>query len=171
MNNSIAERTPLVIATEINTIKQQTSKVLLANAIEIGRKLKEAKDLVPHGEWGHWLKESVNYSQRTAERLMKLCQEYGTEQLALPDSGSNPKSTLVSILTYPQALILLGIPEEEREEFIEKHDVESMTKSELQQAVKDRDQAIQEKKDLQKDLDVKSSEITQLSAQAKSLEG
>ncbi|SHI29007.1 DUF3102 domain-containing protein, partial [Desulfosporosinus lacus] len=87
-----------------------------------------------------------------------------------PDSGSNPKSTLVSILTYTQALILLGIPEEEREEFIEKHDVESMTKSELQQAVKDRDQVIQEKKDLQKDLDVKSSEITQLSAQAKSLE-
>ncbi|WP_143187693.1 DUF3102 domain-containing protein, partial [Desulfosporosinus lacus] len=29
MNNSIAERTPLVIAAEINTIKQQTSKVLL----------------------------------------------------------------------------------------------------------------------------------------------
>jgi len=101
---------------------------------------------------------------------MKLFQEYGPEQLASPDRDSNPKSTPVSILTYTQALILLGIPEEEREEFIEKHDVESMTKSELQQAVKERDQAIQEKNDLQKDLDVKSSEITQLTTQAKSLE-
>ena len=53
-------------------------------------------------------------------------------------------------LTNTQALILLRIPEEERDEFIAEHDVESMTKLELQQAVKDRDQAIQEKKDLQK---------------------
>ena len=30
-------------------------------------------------------------------------------------------------LTYTQALILLGIPEEERDEFIAEHDVESMT--------------------------------------------
>jgi len=37
-----------------------------------------------------------------------------------------------------------------------------MTKLELQQAVKDRVQAILEKKDLLKDLDLKSSEIAQL---------
>ncbi|EGW37931.1 hypothetical protein DOT_4197 [Desulfosporosinus sp. OT] len=34
-------------------------------------------------------------------------------------------------LTYTQALILLGIPEEERDEFIVEHDVESMTKLEF----------------------------------------
>lgn len=170
MNNVIPERTPPVIAAEINTIKQQTSRVLLANAIEIGRRLKEAKELLPHGEWGEWLKESVSYSQRTAERLMKLFQEYGAKQLASPDSDSNPKSTLVSILTYTQALILLGIPEEERDKFIESHDLENMTKSELQQAVKDRDQAIEDKNALQKDLDAKSSEIIQLTDQAKHLE-
>ncbi|WP_242947563.1 DUF3102 domain-containing protein [Desulfosporosinus lacus] len=65
-------------------------------------------------------------------------------------------------MTYTQAPILLGIPEEERDEFIAEDDVESMTKLELQQAVKDREQAIQEKKDLLKDLDLKSSEIAQL---------
>ncbi|HWQ41354.1 MAG TPA: DUF3102 domain-containing protein [Desulfosporosinus sp.] len=90
--------------------------------------------------------------------------------MASPDSDGNPNSSLVTNLTYTQALILLGIPEEDRDEFIAEHDIESMTKLELQQAVKDRDQAIQEKKDLQKDLDLKSSEITQLSTQAKSLE-
>jgi len=57
--------------------------------------------------------------------------------LASPDSDGNPNSSLVTNLTYTQALILLGIPEEERDEFIAEHDVESMTKLELQQAVKD----------------------------------
>jgi len=45
-----------------------------------------------------------------------------------------------------------------------------MTKLELQQAVKDRGQAIQEKKHLQNDLNLKSSELTQLTTQTKSLE-
>jgi len=168
--NPSTERTPLVIAAEINTIKQQTSRVLLANAIDIGRRLKEAKNLLSHGDWGEWLKESVSYSQRTAQRLIQLFQEYGTKELASRDSNDNSNASPVTHLTYTQAIILLGIPEEEREEFMEKHDVESMTKSELQQAVKDRDQAIQAKKDLQKDLDAKSSKISQLTAQTKNLE-
>ena len=46
MNDLITDRTPLVIAAEINTIRHQTGKILLAGAIEIGRRLKEAKDLL-----------------------------------------------------------------------------------------------------------------------------
>jgi len=46
---------------------------------------------------------------------MQLCEEYGTKLLASPDSDGNPNSSLVTNLTYTQALILLGIPEEERE--------------------------------------------------------
>ncbi|WP_042333882.1 DUF3102 domain-containing protein [Desulfosporosinus meridiei] len=78
-------------------------------------------------------------------------EEYGTKLLVSSDSDGHSDSSLVTNLTYTQALILLGIPEEEREEFISEHDVESMTNLELQQAVKDRDQAIQKKKDLQND--------------------
>jgi len=70
----------------------------------------------------------------------------------------------VTNLTYTQ-LILLGILEEEREEFIAEHDVERMTRVELQQAVWDRDQAIQEKKDLQNNLDLKSRGNNQLTTQ------
>jgi len=170
MSGLITDRTPPVIAAEINTIRHQAGKILLTSAIEIGRRLKEAKDLLPHGEWGKWLKKSVSYSQRTADKLMQLWEEYGTKLLASPDSDGNPNSPPVANLTYSQALILLGIPEEEREEFIAEHDVESMTRVELQQAVKDRDQAIQEKKDLQKDLNLKSSELAQLTTQTRSLE-
>ncbi|ODA40902.1 Protein export cytoplasm protein SecA ATPase RNA helicase [Desulfosporosinus sp. BG] len=70
--------------------------------------VKKAKDLLPHGQWGKWLRESVSYSQRTADRLMQL---FG-----------NPNSSLVTNLTYTQALILHGIPEEERDEFSVEHD-------------------------------------------------
>jgi len=48
---------------------------MLTNAIEVGKRLKEAKALLPHGEWGKWLVESVSYSQRTANRLMQLFEE------------------------------------------------------------------------------------------------
>ena len=40
-----SDRTPQGIAVEINRIKQQTCKIMLSNAIEIGKRLKEAKAL------------------------------------------------------------------------------------------------------------------------------
>ena len=49
----------------------------------------------------------------------------------LPDS--NPDSNL----SFSQAVILLGIPAEEREEFIACHEVENMSKRELQAAVQE----------------------------------
>jgi hypothetical protein len=100
MKNLITDRTPLVIAAEINTIRHQTGKILLASAIEIGRRLKEAKDLLPYGEWGKWLKESVSYSQRTADKLMQVCEEFGTKLFALPDKDSLSNSSPVTNLAY-----------------------------------------------------------------------
>jgi len=177
MNALITERTPLVIAAEINMIKRQTEKILLTNVIEIGRRLKEAKELVKHGEWGKWLKESVSYSQSTADRLMQLFEEYGPKLLASFDEDGSSNSATLRNLTYSQALILLGVPEEKREQFIAENDVENMSARELRQAVKDRDQALkekdqalQEKEDLQKDLNLKDSKISQLTDHAKNLE-
>ncbi|AFM01081.1 Protein of unknown function (DUF3102) [Desulfitobacterium dehalogenans ATCC 51507] len=90
MNDLATERTPLVIAAEINMITHQTKKILLASAVEIGRRLKEAKSLVKHGEWGKWLEESVSYSQQTAGRLMKLYEEYGS---SFPDGSDSSNSS------------------------------------------------------------------------------
>jgi len=77
MSDMITERTPFVIAAEINTIKYQTEKILLAGAVEIGRRLTEAKALLPHGEWSKWLEDQVNFTQRTAQNLMRIYEEYG----------------------------------------------------------------------------------------------
>ncbi|WP_019850111.1 DUF3102 domain-containing protein, partial [Desulfitobacterium sp. PCE1] len=91
MEDLSIERTPLLIAAEINTIKHQVSKVLLFSAIEIGCRLAEAKSLIPYGEWGKWLEESVSYSQRTANNLIRLFEEYGSNQPALQDSQALAK--------------------------------------------------------------------------------
>ena len=83
----MVNRTPEIIAAEINGIKEQTKKMVLYNSIEIGRKLTEAKLLMDHGEWGKWLENAVDYSKSTANNLMKIFQEYGAEQITLLDNN------------------------------------------------------------------------------------
>jgi len=75
--NSMTDRTPERIATEINVIKEQAREVFCRSAIEIGRRLFEAKSMIPHGSWGKWLEENVDYSERTAQNLMRVYEEYG----------------------------------------------------------------------------------------------
>lgn len=38
------------------------------NLIQLGNELNKAKEKVPHGEWGTWLRKRVQFSQRTAIR-------------------------------------------------------------------------------------------------------
>lgn len=134
MNEVTIIRTPQIVAAEINSIKQQTMTMILCNSIEIGRRLHEAKALLEHGEWGEWLKLSVDYSQRTASNLMRIFDEYGANQTAL--FGDNAKSQALANLSYTQAVALLGISEEEREEFVRENDISNMSTRELQEAIK-----------------------------------
>ncbi|WP_080518295.1 DUF3102 domain-containing protein [Desulfitobacterium hafniense] len=121
--------------TEINAINRESGKMLLKNAIEVGRLLKEAKELLNHGEWLKWLKESVSFSKSTAANLMNLYKAYGPKLLSLADD--DPNSQALGNLTYTKAVLLLGLPEEEREAFIAQHDLGSMTTRQLSQAVKE----------------------------------
>lgn len=152
----VISRTPEVIAAEINNIKKQTMKMLLYNSIEIGRCLVEAKACVPHGEWGNWLENNVDYSQSTANNLMRIYEEYGSAQPAL--FSLNAKSQALGNMTYTQAIALLGVPREEREKFIEEHDIENMSTRELQKAIKERDEALKEKADLKEKLNAAEKE-------------
>lgn len=138
-NDVRSVRTLEIIACEIMAIKKQTQKILLVSAIEIGRRLIEAKEIIPYGEFSSWLEKKVNYSNTTAYNLMNLAQGYGStaQTTTLPDNFSK--------LGYTQALILLGLPEEERAEFIAQFDLESMSSRELQKVVTDRNQALEAK--------------------------
>jgi DNA repair exonuclease SbcCD ATPase subunit len=130
--NELITRTPQIVAAEINSIKDQTRTMVLCNSIEIGRRLAEAKELVDHGEWGDWLKNSVDFSKSTANNLMRIFEEYGANQI--PIFGDNSKSQALGSLSYTQAVALLGVPD--KEEFIKENDIENMSTRELQEAIK-----------------------------------
>lgn len=122
------------LAPEERTIETITGEILDAQRrggeaiLTIGRCLIEAKEKLPHGEWLPWLGEQIHYSEKTAQNFMRLAREFTNPQ-ALADLGAT------------KALALLALPAEEREQFVEEHNVVDMTSRQLQQAIKERDEA------------------------------
>ena len=130
-------RTLPEIANEIRYLDRQAKRLVLGHAIEIGNRLLEAKELVPHGQWGDWLKAEFDYSQSSAQNFMRISAEYGETQMGL--FGPEAKSQTLGNLPYTKALKLLAVPENEREEFVESHDIEGMSTRELDAVIKERD--------------------------------
>ena len=160
----------VTLATEINTIKQQTRSIMMTASIEIGRRLVEAKAAVGHGNWEAWLKENVNYSQRTASNLIKVFQEYGTGQQKL--FGKEANSQALADLSYTQAVALLGIQDpDERAEFLEENDVAAMTTRELEQAIKERDAAKKEAAEMKEKYQEKQSKVLELETEKREYAG
>lgn len=129
------------LVSEIRMITEQTKQVVLFNSIEIGRRLTEAKAMVKHGTWGTWLKERVDYSQRTANNFMKIYQEYGRNGLA-------EKSQALANLSYTQALALIDLPEEERARFAEERKAGEMALRKLQEEVRQEKEKVTAVKEL-----------------------
>lgn len=131
---SIATMNAAAVQTGERTIENITSEILHYQAvggdavIQIGKRLIEAKELLPHGGWLPWLSEQVNYSERTAQRLMKIAREC-----------SNP--TALSDLGQTKALMLLTLPDEEQKNLLEAYDVPNMSTRELEDAIRERDEA------------------------------
>lgn len=124
MTKPAGDRTIEAITGEILDAKRAGGEAILT----IGRCLIEAKDMLPHGEWKDWLADRVEFSERAAQRFMRLAREW-----------SNP--TALSDLGATKALTLLALPAEERERFMEDNNVIDMTTRQLEQAIKERDEA------------------------------
>jgi len=116
------------LTVEILILKQQTAQ----NIIEIGKRLISVKESLAHGEWGNYLKNKVEFSQETARKFMKISEEYSNS-----NAGWN--------LGTNKLFLLLDVPSGERETFVKENDVENISTRELQQAIKDRDKALNEK--------------------------
>lgn len=140
MNELTNTRTIQVITTEIRTIYRQAQQIILTYAIEIGRRLVEAKAMLGHGEWGEWLKSEVEFSHSTANNLMRLFEEYGEKQIGL--LGAELNSQALGNLTYTKALMLLAVPAGEREGFAEDNNIDELSTRELERLIKERDEAI-----------------------------
>lgn len=119
---------------ESRTIETITDEILDAQRrggeaiLTIGRCLIEAKEMLPHGEWLPWLNEKVAYSERTAQNFMAVARRY-----------SNPQT--LADLGMAKALALLALPDSERDEFVQDHNVIDMSARQLKQALKERDEA------------------------------
>lgn len=141
MNNIQTQRTPDIIGAEIRGLTQQAKTMTLWFGIEIGRRLTEAKEMLEHGQWLAYLKEQTEFSQPSASRLMRLYDEYGAKQTSL--FGAELNYSTLNNLSISNALRLLAVPEDEREEFAAEHDVEHMSARELDELIKQRDEAEQ----------------------------
>ena len=112
------------LVAEVHVIEGQVRSIALSAAIEIGKRLMEAKGIVPHGRFREWLAANLDYSERRAQDLMRLAEQYGR--------GTIPES--VSRLDYSKAVALLAAPEEVREALAE--EAAEMSVRELQAEVK-----------------------------------
>ena len=163
---AVIERDITTITAEINVLKAEVVK----DFIEIGKRLIEAKEQLGHGEWLPWLSSSVQFSEDSAQRFMRLAREYG-------DGASN--TAPVRYLGVSKALQLLALPDFQREEFIaEKHEVNGVEKSVYDMTKKELDDALKEKLELQSQVDEYSNradelaeQIEMLKAQLKAAEG
>lgn len=127
------------ITAEIRTIRDSVRRTALSGAIEIGRRLTEAKELLQHGEWGDWLKREFEFSQSTASRLMQLFREYGADQGSL--FGAETKYATLQNISVSNALRLIAIPDEEREEFAVEHDIEHKSAREVEELIRQKKEA------------------------------
>ena len=142
-------------------IRIKTGQFLM-DAIEIGRLLFEAKAMVEPGGWSKYIEEQLPFSHSWANNYMKLYKELGTEQLTLFGN-----SQALMNLRPTHALEILTLPAEEREAFLQEHDVENMSSRQLKQAIREKEEAqkamqqaredalalAQEKNDLEMELD------------------
>lgn len=108
------------IETNIIRLKRETAE----NIIQIGLELSKAKAKLSHGEWGDWLRDKVDFSQRTASTYMNIAKAFCSNSQAISD------------LSVTKLGMLLDVPEDKRENFIEEHKVKDMSTRELKSVIK-----------------------------------
>lgn len=100
---------------------------------EIGKRLSQAKEQLNHGEWQAWIDTNLGYSYDTANNLIKVFKQY-------------PNIDTYQHLNFSKVLALTSIKdEEERQDFIDSHEVEDMTTRQLQAEIKEYKEALKDK--------------------------
>lgn len=144
------------IADVTRDIRAKTGEFLRA-AIEIGRLLFEAKAMVEPGGWSKYIEEELPFSHSWANNYMKLYTEFGSDQTSLFGD-----SQAYMNLRPSQALEIIRLPEGEREEFMETHDVESMSSRQLKAAIDELKEARADQQAAEAELEEAKNEIERL---------
>ncbi len=120
------------LTAEANTLYHQAERLAGMSAVmlaETGRRLIEVKNRIPHGEFGKWCEENLEFSYRKAARTMQLAEKMDDE-----NSLFSKMPTLANI-GISRVWTLLAAPEEVAAEVVENNDVESMKVRELQEEI------------------------------------
>jgi hypothetical protein len=117
-------------------------KRTIANTIEIGHLLTEAKEIVGHGNFGPWLDREFGWSERTARNFMGVYELARTSTLGKPEKFADlgiPVSDLY-LLAAPST------PEEVRDEMLARAEAgEPPTRNEIKGAIAENRQPVQSK--------------------------
>ena len=131
--DELEQLTPEQLGGEIRLLTSQARKIVLAYAVEIGHRLVLAKEKVAHGDWIDWVARETTLSQSSANRMMRLYEEYGSRQESL--FGAEVNSSTLTNLSVSNALQLLAYPPEEREQAAAELDAEHLSSRELAEAI------------------------------------
>lgn len=151
------QRTLDMVAAEIRAF----TAGMLNNAIEIGRRMVEAKAMLPYGQFGEWITENTGYSASAANNFMRLFDEYGAMQGSL--FGATAESQTFGKLPPSKALALLSVPVDEREAFAVEHDAEHTSVRELKRQIeqyrRERDEAVRKAEAAQTELETAEEDL------------
>ncbi len=139
VHTQVDDLTPEQLGGEIRLLTAQARRMALSYGIQIGYRLRVAHDKVgPHG-WAEWLKRETDFSAAAASRFEALYEGYGAEQGGI--FGVENKFPTLENISISNALRLLAVPEEEREEVAAQVDAEHISARELERALAERDEA------------------------------
>lgn len=149
-------RTLEQLTTEILYIKAQTC----VNYWEMGCRLKEVKAQLPHGEWGKWLAEAVDFSQDSAGRLIAIADAF-------------PNSAALRNLNFTQIWMLATSSPEIREDILahpqlvdgQMKTVDEMTTRQMEKVIRERKAAEKEAQKAKDALKQEQNKNAALSAQ------
>lgn len=122
------------VTAEIVMIRDNAKRVFFDAVIQIGRRLEEAKALVPQGEWLRYLDTCLGFKPSTAQNYMRIAREMGDGQLGLDGKAA---ADMFGQLGYTQLLPMLGLTDEERRELAEDNDLAGMSSREVKKLVED----------------------------------
>lgn len=148
------------LAAEINAIKAEVKLTVYLNTCRIGEKLLQAKATVGHGNWGQWLADNVDYSERTAQNIITIYKSFNDKEVKL--FGTVPDPELLAKLNQSQLLALTSIKDEEkRNDFMDEHKKElpDMSKKELADAIKELDESRAERSKLQEQTQLQEKKL------------
>ena len=127
-NGELEDKSTEQLCHEANGLYQQmeaVGNVALMMVVSAGRRLLVVKERLPHGEFGAWCDNNLDFSQSKANKMMQLAKRSSDENSIFSNSYT------CTNLSISKAFTLLSAPDDVAKEVIESEDINDMTVTEL----------------------------------------